>query len=634
MVTFDIFDTLIHRKLRAPVDVFEAVRHSALQKQLSLLNHDLIVSFTHDRIRAEYEARESLISNTAGEGEVNFDEIYDRYQQITCCSPEVRQMLQTLELAVEKKFLFASETGLNLFNELKATSNKVAFVSDMYLPSRWLAQTLEEKGFVDATSVPIFVSGEYRKSKHSGALYREVARVLNVSLSKSWMHVGDNIHSDVRRAEELGLSTTLADWSKVDNRRLVSSIPQRDYLVHSFLDSLKLPQLKQFVPEGEYERVGYHIFGPLIFGYLMWLMMKAKQARLDHLVFVARDGWLPHQLYTELKHLAGLNHTTSSYLHFSRRAGYQLGLREWDIGQAWVPFGGKVSRSMSECLETVGYDAQTLRPVLERFGFDERTVVDETKRTEAHALLTTMFKQVLDKSRNARSRYKKYFDRHFQKGRKTGIVDIGWNGSIQRYLVSIISPDLSKEEVVGLYLGLHSSAIPNRELGLNMSGWMSDYGTNQFVERYLQSGGVELLEFALTADHGTTLGYREDEDGEIVPVLEALLTEEEDYRDKAMKVQTGIRSFVSDHKYLLDLFSPDMLATTAWVTPFEKLVTDPTDDEVRLLAGLSHSDIPGTTSSRLVLAARQKRRTRKSKRRLAIARQAAFWKAAFDKLNA
>lgn len=633
IVTFDIFDTLVHRRLRAPVDVFEAVRQSALQTRIALLNHDIISSFTHDRIRAEAEARELIASATAGEGEISFDEIYDRYQKITGCSADVRQMLQSTELALEKRFLFASPRGMAAFNDLRQKSEKIAFISDMYLPSAWLTQTLEEKGFDGATLIPTFVSGEYRKSKHSGALYKEVAQALNVPLSERWMHVGDNVHADITRAKEHGLSTTHADWAKIDNRRQVSTFPQREYLVRSIIDSINLSQLSHLVPEGEYERVGYKSFGPLIFGYIVWLMSKAREAKLDHLVFVARDGWLPRQLFDNLKQNAGLDHITTSYLHFSRRAGYQIGLREWDISQAWAAFTGKVSKPMGECLETIGYDVKALAPTLERFGFDETTVVDEPKRAAAHSLVTTTFQHGLSRSSANRRQFKKYFESHFQKSKKTGIVDIGWNGNIQRYIVSTIAPEISKEEVVGLYIGLHSSATPNRDIGLNMSGWMSNYGTNQFVEQYLQSGGVELLEFALTADHGTTLGYREDENGTIVPILEPLLAEEADYREKAMKVQEGVRKFVSDHAYLLEIFSPDILSSTAWVSPFERLVTDPSPDEMRLLAGLSHSDTAGATSSRLTLAARQDDKTRKSKRRLARARQDAFWKAAFDKLN-
>lgn len=109
LVTFDIFDTLVHRKLRAPVDVFEAVRIAVLQNNIALLNHDILASFSHQRMQAEKEARDIFAAASNAEGEINLDEIYHRYEVLSGCSSELRQLLQTKELELEKTFLFASK---------------------------------------------------------------------------------------------------------------------------------------------------------------------------------------------------------------------------------------------------------------------------------------------------------------------------------------------------------------------------------------------------------------------------------------------------------------------------------------------------------------------------------------------
>ena len=166
-----------------------------------------------------------------------------------------------------------------------------------------------------------------------------------------------------------------------------------------------------------------------------------------------------------------------------------------------------------------------------------------------------------------------------------------------------------------------------------MHGWLSQYGSHPQIQDYLLTGGVELLEFALTADHGTTLGYEISAEGEIVPKLEDILPEESDYREKAMRVQQGVIKFVEDNKYLLKIYSPEVISSLAWAAPFQRLVTNPQQDELDLLAGLSHSDTAGVTSTRLVLAARQPDNIRKSKRQMRLARDNAFWKVAFDRLN-
>ncbi|MBS0259317.1 MAG: hypothetical protein JSR13_16520 [Proteobacteria bacterium] len=614
LVSFDIFDTLLHRRVRAPVDVFEAVRLAVMQHNLALLKHDTVASFSYDRMQAESEARQQLERTLGAEGEVQFDEIYNRYEEMTGCGSELRMLLQSTELELEKAFLFPSHIGRKLYDEMKEAAEKVAFISDMYLPSDWLRTTLEEKGFAGASELPIFVSGEYRKSKHRGTLYEEVAHSLGVNLSAEWLHIGDNVHADITQAKNHSISTRFADWAKVDNRRISSVAPHTEYLIKSVLDFIELPQASHFLPKDEYSKIGYKVFGPLIFGFMMWMMARTKEAKLNRLAFIARDGWLPYQLFETLKTQAGLSHVTASYVHFSRRVGLQIGIKEWDVEQIWPAFGGKVPKSIEDSLATLGYDASSMRPQLERFGFQIGEIVSDDRRGIAHMLATTTFDNGLRKARSQRDEFKQYFESHFSPHEKIGLVDIGWNGNIQRYLIASLDHRYAKEQFLGLYLGLHTSAHSNRERGFAMEGWMSNYGQVPHVQEYLQSGGVELLEFALTADHGTALGFMKDENGNVASVLEDLLPEEADYREKAMKVQTGIKKFVEDHKYLMEFYSPVVLGAKAWSRPFERLVTNPSFEELDLLASLSHSDTAGTTSSRLVLAARQDDKTRKSKR--------------------
>lgn len=633
LVTFDIFDTLVHRKLRAPVDVFEAVRIAVLQNNIALLNHDILASFSHQRMQAEKEARDIFAAASNAEGEINLDEIYHRYEVLSGCSSELRQLLQTKELELEKTFLFASKKGLEIFDELRKKTKKLAFISDMYLPSSWLREMLEEKGFAKLCDTPVFVSGELRRSKHSGWIYPEVRARLNIPRDANWLHVGDNEWSDVKQAEKYSIKTRWADWAKVDNQRMLCARPRSDYVINSLIEFLAMPQSQQFVPQDDYERVGYRTFGPLIFGFMLWLCAKILESKVERVAFVARDGWLPHHLFENLKKDVGLDHITSSYVHFSRRVGHQFGIREWDTEKTWAPFAGKVSRPIEYSLETVGYDVGTIPHLLDQFGLTGSGPVLHEKIRAGRDMLATTFEVGLKAASDRRRKFRPYFDRHFSPGVKTALVDIGWNGNIQRYLLGTLDQSYSKEDFVGLYLGLHSSATTNRDLGFSMQGWLSHYGNQPDIQEYLQSGGVELLEFALTADHGTTLGYEMSDNGEIVPKLEDILPEERDYREKAMRVQQGIIKFVEDNRYLLKIYSAAVISSPAWAAPFRRLVTNPQQDELDLLAGLSHSDTAGVTSTRLVLAARQPDNIRKSKRQMRLARDNAFWKVAFDRLN-
>lgn len=635
IVTFDIFDTLVHRRLRAPVDVFEAVRLAAFRDRRALLNHDILALFSQQRQLAESEARRIYAERTGGEGEITFDEIYDQYQAITGCSTDLRDFLAKTELELEKVFLFASKPGQKAFEELRAQAKRVAFISDMYLPSEFLLQMLEGVGFADARQIPIFVSCEERKSKHSGALYQEVRKRLGIAEGAKWLHVGDNKHADIEMAARAGLKTKFADWSKVENRWRGSKISQSDYLASSIADFSSLPQAEQFLPTDVYARAGYQIFGPLIFGFTLWILAKAKESRAKHMAFIARDGWLPMALFDELKGDVGLDKVRSSYVHFSRAAGVKLGVREWDNEYAWMVVGGRTKRSFGDMMQTGGIPVYSMLRKLEQFGFTSLTeAVGEEEQLRAQNAVKTAYTTMLQNSLDQRREFGSYFTSTFKPGEPTCIVDIGWHGNIQRMLMNVLGPEYPREQFTGLYLGLHERATVTRNLGHVLHGWMSNFGDEAAVSKSLYTGGVELLEFALTADHGTTLGYEKAADGSVKPILEALQPEEQTYRELAMRVQSGIRKYVSDHRYLLQILDPATLASRTWRERFLTFVNKPTAEEIELFAGLTHSDGAGATATRLPLAARLPEAARKSRSAMDQARQQSFWHAAFDKLNA
>ncbi|WGD30337.1 hypothetical protein AncyloWKF20_00385 [Ancylobacter sp. WKF20] len=615
------------------MDIFEAVRVAALQHPLALIYHDQIASFSHQRSYAEREARTRHATALGGETEVTLDEIYELYREISQCGDDLRDFLLQTELDAERSFLFASIAGLRLFNELQAFNKEIILISDMYLPSAWLGETLERVGYAGAPQLPIFVSGEHRKSKHTGALYDVVRETLRLPTTARWLHVGDNPVADIAQAKARGIETKLADWAIVDNRRQRPRHRGDNYLITSILDFLDQPQASHLIPNNEYEEIGYRIAGPLIFGFLIWTLKNIRLHRLNHAVFVARDGWLPYLLFKKVQQRGLFGDVTSTYIHFSRATGYQIGRKGWDVSMNFLPVASRTGRPLTDSLKTLGYERHSVEHLLERHGLDTVEHISDSVILDAVALVGCNFAADLREAHRRRIKFQSYFETHFRRGQRTGIIDIGWNGNIQRLLMDCLPPDFDKADFMGLFIGLFSSATNNRQSGLNMEGWLTNFGSNPSADHYLQSGGVELLEFALTADHGTTLGYEINEDGVVIPVLEELKSAEAIYRERAMSVQAGIRKFFDDHLFLLDIYNPDILASVTWSRPFERLVTDPTAREMALLADLSHSDGAGSTSTRLPLAARQPYRIRRSRRRLQLAREKSFWKYAFDKLN-
>ena len=116
-VSFDIFDTLLKRKVNKPEDVFQLMQLNIEEK---------IPDFKNKRIKAEEKAR--LINNPR---EITLDDIYDNFVEL---DERQRDYFKKLELKFEKTVLVPNKPIVDLFNECIRNNKAVFIISDMYLP--------------------------------------------------------------------------------------------------------------------------------------------------------------------------------------------------------------------------------------------------------------------------------------------------------------------------------------------------------------------------------------------------------------------------------------------------------------------------------------------------------------------
>lgn len=635
IVSFDVFDTLLHRLTLAPADIFELVRLRAFEDPRSLLNHGYLDGFAESRRVAEANARNHRVNEYGGEGEITFDEIYAQWQRETGAPADLAQWLKGIELDCEARFLYASAEGKAFYDAARAAGCQILLVSDMYLSSAFLRQVLMDKGFAGAETVPLYVSGEVRLSKHMGTLYRHVAQAEVLTPGAHWLHVGDNLNSDVTKANEAGLKVHHATWAKIHN------VPtQREgahgagHLVQSLVRALKEPHARSRIPEDPLERIGYQVWGPLLFGFTCWLISQFKSARIEHAIFVARDGWLMSQLVQTC--LARLPETrlSSEYFYMSRKTGYKTGARDWHPHRTWYYASGKSATSVRKIFLAAGIDAADHRHVLASYGIDDLDMIltDAQKGSAVHAL-NTAHMAVLQATAENRKTLSAFYDAALDGKSRVALVDIGWVGNIQRCFLHSLSDRTASERVSGYYLGLHRDHIRlNAELGMSMQGYLNSSDKYDQLNHALLTGGVELLEFILTAPHGSTIDLAVGEDG-ISPVFEQQEAQEQEHQALARRAQAGVIRFVEDYAFLLDWLSPGTLANPIWADAFLNLVMDPDQEALDNLAGITHSDAPGANTSRLTLAPKLPAKAASSRSAWKAAREDAFWKAAFDKLN-
>lgn len=177
VISFDVFDTLLFRRVDKPADVF-----SLVEKEVSM------PGFARDRVVSEHLARERKFA-AEGTYEVTIDDIY---RMPTMKAYAVREDLIGLELAAERHSCYANPSILDVFNRLCAAGKTVVATSDMYLHADFIRELLGICGYHGLDTC--FVSGDYGAGKGSGELFNAVRKC---AAGRRTVHIGDNFFGDV-----------------------------------------------------------------------------------------------------------------------------------------------------------------------------------------------------------------------------------------------------------------------------------------------------------------------------------------------------------------------------------------------------------------------------------------------------
>jgi FMN phosphatase YigB (HAD superfamily) len=272
VVSFDVFDTLLLRPYVQPTDLFRHIESRFKRR-----------GFAGERIRAERTARSKEFE------EVTLDEIYeeidDRFKD-----------LKDSELLLERQVLLPNPEIRKVFDAVKSSGKRIVLLSDMYLPSVFLSEILKKNGFEGYER--LYMSCEYRKSKHSGELYSLVLKELGIGPGDI-VHIGDGDVSDVKRPSKMGIRALR--YTKVIDRYF--SEHKREYRYYRRKKSLgrsvtvavdALHSLKSQKDNFWYE-LGYRYGGPVNSSFATFIERTAEKDGV--LLFVARDGYNAQRAY-------------------------------------------------------------------------------------------------------------------------------------------------------------------------------------------------------------------------------------------------------------------------------------------------------------------------------------------------
>lgn len=513
VVSFDVFDTILARKCLNPSDVFSYIE-----------NKYAIPGFASARVAAEAKARKKFSPRGA---EVSLSEIYGELKYL----PNLPADMLEKEVEAEALFLFAKPEVVDFIAGLQLQGKVVVAITDMYLSGEQVQRLLVKNSvFVDR----VYSSCDHRAEdlgKYNGKIFPLVASDLSVKPSKI-LHIGDNRQSDWVNARAAGcLAINSKKLSDIHCRRGGGFIfpPLKECASSSIVKGVLVA--KKFLDRhggdtSEARNFGYQVAGPLLAGFLKFLLDQALEKDIKQLLLLARDGVVVSEALNILKP-AGISWNV---LPASRRLTIfpLYAKRGW---KAIVPlFGGEdVKLTPEEFLGRLVLDF----PIPEDIKGKSITL-QEFARVFDHLLI----RQAEDESKAIRLCTDEYLQDEVP---KFAWVDVGWA------LSSIVAlNDLLGVDAPAYVVGSHALSPNNPKF----MGYLFDKGAPENVCQAIMSA-VEVVEL-IFSDISRSTAYLKVEGDGVSPVYLCQATDEVLRNSYISDVRVGAIEFIRDIKPYFD----------------------------------------------------------------------------------
>jgi FMN phosphatase YigB (HAD superfamily) len=368
VISFDVFDTLLMRRVLEPRDIFLLVERSLHEEGID-------VPFAAWRIHAEVD----LLRNVE---HPDLDDIYLHMQELYKIDDRLLPILKVKELDREERCVCAREKMADAFAYAKHKGKVVYLVSDMYLNKRYMEKLLRKCGIVGYRD--LMISCELNASKGRGDIYE---LLLQKERHSHILHIGDNQFSDIKNAEKNGIDAFFV--MNAYEMLLQSDVGEIHERIESFDDKLllgnvvatmlndpfALHKFKGKIYIDDAKMMAKICFAAITMVFMAWFVNEVKGKKNAVILFVSRDGYYLQKLYQRIKNKLDL--PDDIYFYSSRVAASLSGMKdEKDIKNIWkslflckdmnlkdylalrfgIVFSEKFDLSIEKALDTIGYE--------------------------------------------------------------------------------------------------------------------------------------------------------------------------------------------------------------------------------------------------------------------------------------
>jgi predicted HAD superfamily hydrolase len=462
--SFDVYDTCISRTYEKPVDLFF---HLGMDICPDHTPHELRKSFATQFAKARVSAEKAACQAHGRKRSCRLHEIYSMLNFPLECPYSIFEVMD-LELRLEEKCTYGIESTKNTIRKLRDDNKRIIFISDMYLDKSFIQSQLINHGFFEDGD-GLYVSSESTLTKRSGQLFNLALSAENIK-SYELCHSGDNLKSDIKSAEQLGIRTVHIRDTRIVNHEVIfsgSKFTPLENRVNSVSRYIRLVNPNTY---SSTEQELFSTIAPGIICFSLWALKTAEKKGIKKLYFLARDGDLPYKVAKIFeKQFPSIE---ISFLYGSRLAWLLPSISFDDKKWEEIVAPSKAKYSFRDLLERLSYTPEEMLQLVVTLK-ELEIFLDEVK---SHTDILAAFKKAMNhrefnqvlclKINNARNLLMQYFQQEgLFDGHPWAIVDSGWALNSQATLNKLLRSIQFTNDVTGLYFGLIKNHIPTGETG-------------------------------------------------------------------------------------------------------------------------------------------------------------------------
>jgi FMN phosphatase YigB (HAD superfamily) len=512
LYSFDLFDTLITRRTATPSGIFTVLREILRAQHAADYPVDLVENFYHYRQKAAHHAHIKV-----GTGVSTIDDIYSSLYDFFSdrVSKDKIFFIRDLEIETELQWCVPIAENIQKVHKLLDKNKRVVLISDMYLPKNVIVAMLKK---IDPclADCPLYLSSDVGATKWQGGLFDYVAEHENVRF-EDWYHYGDNEEGDIKIPSQKGIHTSLYTGSIL--HKIEQSYLRENFFFHQlFAGASRLYRIEN--PEAnDIQILGATLAGPLLYGYVEFILDDAHRRGIKRLFFLSRDGKILMKIAEKINSVREYGFELK-YLFCSRGALYRAVDIKFDV-EFWASsFQQNGVRTCQEIADWIGVNAYRLFSQLPEY---LQTVIGDVTTVLNWQQITDLLQHLF-----ANENFRKEMECHFSDYhsivmdyfRQEGVfddptvvvVDSAGAGRMRDVLYQVLKAASFDAKLLAYYFAAYdtSALTSERNQCIPYMGW--------WIWGYSHSKTAFLLEALMNGDHGTVVGYKRDNKNDISPM--------------------------------------------------------------------------------------------------------------------